>query len=390
MQSTIQHVLILEPDRTFALQLVRALNKIGSFNVSMVPTLKEACLQMVQTDQDLAFVPVTNGDKIIRSLRAVQPDLRLILVMSSSDEEIPITYYGNVQGVLIKSLVDVELETLMENVARRPIVNMQQDTAVSHNNAQSLDMVTLIAVLQEAKLGRLLQTIIFTQGSKLLAYWGELKENEAATVAIHVADDWVDNKMPSRLQFIRLPARAGDLLLFTHQVAEDFLVTIVTLPEAPVSEARHQARRMAKKLRAVLEGRILAQTGLLGNGFGAGRRPSFVMVWRPDGILPSQLLIPLRRAISRLAVANACVLTHVQVQSTLVQLVVTVPPGRDNSWAAYLFKKGSEQTIRQEFELSGSLWETGFYATESTEPLSDTELRLFLDSSDPETADSSK
>jgi hypothetical protein len=390
MQSTIQHILILEPDRTFALQLIHALNKIGSFTISMVPTLKEACLQMVQTDQDLAFVPVTNGAKIIRSLRAVQPDLRLILVMPSGNEEIPVTYSGNVQGVLIKALVDVELETLMENVARRPIVSRQQETAVSQNTARSVDTATLISILQETKLGRLLQTIMFTQGSKLLAYWGELRESEAATVALYVGDGWAENKMPSRLQFIHLPARAGDLLLFTHQVAEDFLVTLVALPEAPVSEVRQQARRMVKKLKAVLEGRILAQTGLLGNGFGAGKRPSFVMVWRPDGNLPNQLLIPLRRAISRLAVANACVLTHVQVQSTLVQLVVTVPPGRDNSWAAYLFKNGSEQTIRQEFELSGNLWETGFYATESTEPLGEAELRLFLDSSNPETAVSSE
>jgi hypothetical protein len=104
-------------------------------------------------------------------------------------------------------------------------------------------------------------------------------------------------------------------------------------------------------------------------------------------LLPSHLHIPLRRAISRLAVANACVLTHVQVQVDLVQLVVTVPPGREASWAAYLFKNGSEQTIHQEFELRGSLWETGFYAIESTEPLSEAELNLFLDSSS-ETAES--
>ncbi len=331
---------------------------------------------------------MVNGAKIIRSLRAVQPNIRLILVMPSGDEEIPVTYSGNVQGVLIKALVDVELETLMENVVRRPIVQMKHHTAVMSDGTRSVDTANLIAVLQEAKLGRLLQTILFTQGSKLLAYWGELKENEAATVAVYVGEQWVENNTPSRLQFIHLPARAGDLLLFTHQVAEDFLVTMVALPEAPVSEVRQQARRMAKKLKAVLKGQVLHKTGLLGNGFGAGERPSCVIVWRPENSLPNQLLIPLRRAINRLAAANACVLTHVQVQSDLVQIVVTVPPGRDNSWAAYLFKKGSEQTIRQEFELDGSLWETGFYATESVEPLSDAELRLFLDSSTSQTGDS--
>lgn len=388
MPSETKHILVLEPDRTFALRLVRALSRMGSYNVSMVPTLKEACLQLVQNDQDLAFVPVEEGAKIIRSLRAVQPNLRVILVTPSGDDEIPLTYSGTVQGVLIKSLVDVELETLVENVARQPMVQTGRvDTAVPYDSTRSLDTATLIATLQEAHLGRLMQTVVFARGSKLLAYWGELNESEAATVAIHVGEGWAANTLPSRLQFIHLPARAGDLLLFTHQVTDEYLVTLVALPEAPLTEVRQQARRMAKKLTAVVEGRVLAQTGLLGNGFGMGQRPSCVIVWRPLEPLPSHLRIPLRRAMSRLAVANACVLTHVQVQADLVQLVVTVPPGRDNAWAAYLFKNGSEQTIRQEFEMHGSLWETGFYATESAEPLSEAELSLFLDTS-TETAES--
>ena len=383
MPSQIKHILVLEPDRTFALRLTHALGRTGDFNVSIVPTLKEACLQLVQTDQDLAFVPVAEGAKIIRSLRAVQPDLRVILVMPSGDEEIPVTYSGTVQGVLIKSLVDVELETLLENVARRPMVQTGQlaGTAVLQNAIRSLDTATLISTLQETHLSRLVQAVVFAEGSKLLAYWGEVNEGEAATVALYVGDGWTGDNLPSRLQFIHLPARAGDLLLFTHQVTGDYLVTLIGLPETPLTEVRQQARRMAKKLKATVEGRVLAHTGLLGNGFGLGKRPSYVIVWRPVGLLPNHLHIPLRRAMSRLAVANACILTHVQVQADLVHMVVTVPPGRDDSWAAYLFKNGSEQTIQQAFELKGSLWETGFYAVESVEPLSETELALFLDDS---------
>ena len=381
MPASLKHILVLESDRAFALRLVRALSRIHDYHISMVSTLKDACLHLVQTDHDLAFVPVAEGAKIIRSLRAVQPDLRIILVMPSGDEEIPVTYSGNVQGVLIKSLVDVELEPLMESVMRQPMLQTGPIRAAEIQQAiPALDTATIIAVLQEAHLGRLLQTIVFAQGSKMLAYWGELNESEAANVAFQVGADWSENNLPSRLQFIHLPARAGDLLLFTQQVVDDYLVTLIALPEAPLTEVRQQARRMAKKLEAVIEGRATPHTGFLGNSFGQGHRKSFVIVWRPLELLPHQLHIPLRRAISRLAVANACVLTHVQVQADRVQLVVTVPPGRDESWAAYLFKNGSEQTIHQEFEAQGSLWETGFYASESTEPLSEAELNLFLNS----------
>lgn len=378
----IKHVLVLESDRTFAFRLARALNRMGDFHISMVSTLKDACLQLVQNDQDLAFVPVAEGAKIIRSLRAVQPDLRVILVTPSGDEEIPVTYSGNVQGVLIKSLVDVELETLVETVARQPMVKTGRiDTAVAQDVTRYLDSATLIATLQEVHLGRLLRAIVFAGKAELAAFWGELNESEAATVAAHVGEGWQGNALPSRLQFIHLPARAGDLLLFTQQVVDDYLVTLVALPEAPLTEVRQQARRMAKKLKAVLEGRVLLHTGLLSNGFGLGKRPSYVIVWRPVALLPSQIHIPLRRALKRLAMANGCVLTHVQVQADLVHLVVTVPPGRDDSWAAYLFKNGAEQTISQAFEFQGNLWETGFYAVESAEPLPEAELNLFLDSS---------
>ena len=165
MRSEIKHILVLEPDRAFALRLLHALSRIGTYTVSLTPTLKDACLQLVQNDQDLAFIPVVEGAKIIRSLRAVQPDLRLILVMPSGDEEIPVTYSGNVQGVLIKSLVDVELEMLVENVARQPIVPQRRDTAVTQYAIRSLDTALLVATLQKAQLGRLLQTVVFIDNS---------------------------------------------------------------------------------------------------------------------------------------------------------------------------------------------------------------------------------
>jgi REP element-mobilizing transposase RayT len=87
----------------------------------------------------------------------------------------------------------------------------------------------------------------------------------------------------------------------------------------------------------------------------------------------------LRRALERLAAANACVLTHTLVRPELVHLVVTCPPGRDSAWAAYLFKNGSEQVIQQQFGVAATLWDKGFYAVESADPLATAELNIFLE-----------
>jgi hypothetical protein len=43
-----------------------------------------------------------------------------------------------------------------------------------------------------------------------------------------------------------------------------------------------------------------------------------------------------------------------------------------------LFKSGAEQMIQQEFGVTATLWEVGFLAQETPDPVSDAELRLFL------------
>ena len=110
-----------------------------------------------------------------------------------------------------------------------------------------------------------------------------------------------------------------------------------------------------------------------------GRQKSYAIVWRPIRPIPKSLHIPLRRAIERLATANACTLGFTSVHEKLIHLVVTCPPGRDSTWAAYLFKNGSEDTIQKEYGVTATLWDTGFYAVESSEPLSEAELNLFLE-----------
>ena len=175
-----------------------------------------------------------------------------------------------------------------------------------------------------------------------------------------------------------MPARAGDLLLYTHHVMEDYYLTLVALPETPLGELRTEAVRMVVSLKKIVLGRTaplkLPEADLTVDG-----RPSYSLVWRPVSALPNSLFIPLRRALERLAQANACILTHILVESEFVHVVANCPPGRDSTWAAYLFKNGSEQTIQQQYGVAASLWETGFYAIAATDPLKETELHIFLE-----------
>ncbi|MFQ5433886.1 MAG: hypothetical protein ACE5FD_03335 [Anaerolineae bacterium] len=378
-----ENLLILESDDKFADTLVEALAELQSFATAVVPSVKDACLKLMEQSQALAFIPAEQGEKIVRSLRAVQPDLRLVLVAPDPDYQLPDSFAGQVQGVLFKSHLDADLFSVLEQALLAPLVPGAGDPAAETGllgELPAMDTAVLIAALQQAQLGRLVQAVVFARRSQLLAHWGELNATQAATVALRVGEGMPNEPPPARLQFMHLPARAGDLLLYTRRVNTDYLLTMAAIPETPVGELRAQAEPLVVSLTEALHGRKVFDAAVV-NGSENGRdaRKPYAIVWRPVRPLPVSLHIPLRRAIERLAVANACVITHINVQSELVHLVVICPPGRDSVWAAYLFKNGSERTIQQEFNVRAELWDTGFYATESTEPLSEAELNIFLE-----------
>lgn len=377
-----QDILILEPDKTFAGRLVRALNRIGSFSISVVPSVKEACLHLVQGRRDLAFVPVNDGAKIIRSLRAIQPDLRLILVTPTTDVEIPTTYSGRIQGLLIKPLLEVELPVILNEALAQSFFIREREAFTRAQLGNTLDTVALISALHQAEFGHFVKTAVVARDSKLLAYWGELNEREAATIALHVSKGEAKDPATDRLQFLHLPARAGDLLLYTHQIDRHYRLIFIALPETPVSELRKKGRPLTRHLEEIITGRTSPTTHALRQATKEENlhgRVSYAIVWRPREPIADALVAPLRQALLRLASANGCVLNHTHIQQDLIHIVATCPPGCEAAWTAHLFKNGSEQIIQQEYGVVVSLWETGFYATNATKPLKEAELNLFLE-----------
>jgi len=371
-----KNILIVETDRSFALHLAKALKALGAMRVSIAPAVREAALHLVQRAQDLAFIPLTDNDQIVRSLRAVQPDLRLILMVPAPDTAVPDFYSGQIQAVLIKSLVDVDLASVIEQADGQPFLGLNEEEA----KMPVPDTAVLIAALQQAQLGQLLQTVIFAQAAQVLAHWGNLNDTEVANVALYTGREWLQDQYKTRVQFLHLPPRSGEWLLYTTCVEKAYLLTLVAAPEMPMPELRRQAALLSGYLLDALRGVAPFFTPPeTSTAVESADQKSFAIVWRPVVSLPPALHIPLRRALDRLATANGCHLRHTAVQPELIHLVVTCPQGRDSAWAAYLFKNGAEEIIQQEFGVAANLWETGYYATESTEPLTEAELNIFLE-----------
>lgn len=372
-----KRILILETDDHFAARLAQKLQQIDGFKTMLTASAREASLAVIQQRYDVAFLPVSEDAGTMRALRTLQSDIRIILTTPTSHVKIPEAYIGQIQGVLIKPLLEIDLATVLTQALDKPVPVVKKQQSLPANG---VDTEIIVALFQQAKLGQLVQTAIFSHNGRLLAHWGEMNGTEAATVALQVSEGQDDISPVTQIQFMHLPARTGELLLYTRQVADDYLLTLVALPETPLSELRIRGRTLADSLADVVQGKLTAvseatriQTGLL------GYRQSYAIVWRPIRPLPASLHIPLRRSMERLATANACVLTYISVQSELIHLVVLCPCNKDSVWAAYLFKNGSEKIIQQQYGISASLWDSGYYATESAVPLAEAELNLFLE-----------
>ncbi|MDX1687858.1 MAG: hypothetical protein R3248_07730 [Candidatus Promineifilaceae bacterium] len=379
-----KRILIVEPDENFATRLFQALVDVGDFSVSSTPTMREACLVIAQEPHDLAFVPVEQGTSLIRSLRSVQRDLRLVAVVPTPDSELPPAFRAVVQGMLARTRVRTDVKIVLERALgprlqpKEPVELPPLDT-----DDEAAEEATLLESLQSIPLEDEVLTALLSEEKALLAHGGTLNEEQAMAIARRLAETW-ELTHTAQIQFIRLPSRTSDLLLYTRPVGEQILLTLAARPNTLVGKLRRQADAIAARLGPLVNGGLAGGSGRSAN-VASGRRSqaaaeqtSYAIVWRPREPLSEMLHIPLRRALERIAETNACVLTHLDVDEDLVHVVVACPPGRTSAWAAHLFKQGAEAEIQKHFGMEAPLWEKGYHATESAEPLEQKELNLFL------------
>ena len=386
-----KRILIVEPDEQFATRLFEALVDMGDFSVSSAPTMREACLVIAQEPHDLAFVPVEEGTSLIRSLRSVQRDLRLVAVVPDADAEVPPAFRPVVQGTLARTRVGADVKDVLERAFGSKLQAKETvDLPAGDGDGKGAGELTLVESLQSLSLVDDVLSALLSREASLLAHGGTLNEEQASAIARRLAETW-ESVHTAQIQFIRLPTRTSDLLLYTRSLGNQYLLTLVAKPNTLVGKLRREADAIVDKVGPLVNGGTAGdrdRTMAVASGrdhSGGGRRGgptsdqvSYAIVWRPRESLNEMLHIPLRRALERLAERNACVLTHLNVDADLVHVVAACPPGRSSAWAAHLFKQGAEAEIQKQFGMEAPLWEKGYHATQSTEPLEQKELNLFL------------
>lgn len=363
-----RQVLIIDEDKQFATNLWVALRQLGDYKVTLARNLNEACLALIQETQDLAFLPLSNDDRPLRSLRVLQSDLHIVLttptVTEASQKE---NIFRKTDGILPKDDFETALPGLL---------------SIIFDSAQAtVESPTAHAAIHTGILGPRVQAALLLQGEKLITYWGKLGKAEAGLIAQTISQGWTKAEKTSQVQFLRLPEPGNVLLLYTRVISppqskpqtKGYLLTLVAAPEVSLSWLRTRADRLVGNLVNVVYATAVSPTPppVL-------TTPTFAIAWQPQEPLHNGRLTLLKQILERVAISHACALTYIDIQPKLAHVVITCPPGRNSGWAAHTLKRNSEEIMQQEYEQTRPLWDVGHYARESAEPLTPAELNIFL------------
>lgn len=373
-------VLILDKDQPFITRLYEKLTAEGHI-VSFTDTVREACLMISEDLQDFVFIGEEGAAAVIQSLRTLQSDLRIILIMEKSGQIVPEDIRRQVQGVLPRNQVALVNDVI--SVATAQAVS----PAILPNetpNARPVNGAVITATLQQALQDPQILAAICIDEESVIALAGTLNDEQAEHIAGQVWQNWQDQSAGlAQVSFVSVPGRVSEILLFAQLIDPQHLIIIAAQPDTTITPLRRTAKLLVEEVATLIAPGVVRIKNRpepinLTDINGGEKINSYALVWRSIAPIPDVLQIPIRRALARIAQANACLLNFQDVQSTHIHLVVTCPPGRDSSWLAHRFKQGTAEEIQAQFGIKANLWQPGYVAIPSTDPLEPQDLDLFL------------
>lgn len=382
-------ILLLDPDESQRQAAASALRRGGISELSLASNWRQACLLLGQQPYNLALVSEATGSAdLVRALRLIQADLRVVL-LTANDQEANHLPMANTQGALSYPKLQSDAATALAEALRQPAL----PTTAAQTSAPPLPISQMRDILKQAITDESIENSLIALETGLVVSRGALSERLAAAIAVIVRHCWNDASFPVQVQFLHLPTLSGDHVVYAQRVQAEghgqpeLLLILLARPSTSMGVLREQADGAAQRLRVASDAvmpsaALLAANGeVVGDGEDANVERSYAIAWHPVAPLPAVLHIPLRRVLERLANAGSCHLHYLNITPDLVHMVATCPPGGNSIWLAQHFKNGSETEIQKQFGVNARLWARGYFARESNTPLSSAEINLFLERS---------
>ena len=260
-------VLITTNIRSLGELMQQALQETGRYRVELADGAEQA-LECVQSERVavaiLDFGAVPDPIALIADLRDISPNLRIVAMPSSADEEQTVAdqsvvdawlsvpfYLPNLIETLaaivddhgVESIASPELERLpfpsaipIKTISRQPAPEWLQDV---NRVAQHLTRLSLESAAQAA---------LITRGSQLWAYAGQLPQPAAEELARAVGHYWAHDGGSDLARFIRLDATKSEYMMYATSLGDDYVLALAFETEMPFTEMRTHAGDLARKL----------------------------------------------------------------------------------------------------------------------------------------------
>jgi DNA-binding NarL/FixJ family response regulator/predicted regulator of Ras-like GTPase activity (Roadblock/LC7/MglB family) len=290
------HILIVDDDEAFATILKEGIQMAGEFQATIVTTPSEARdlagrehLAMAIVDMDLQE---ENPLELLRTLRALQPELRLMIIpLDAPPEEVlqlgiqgtlPKPFFlpdipAQIEAALLRPIGVSHLEPASEKtvIATPPAVRQPESSAPAIARAPALGperatAATRLRAHLETQAHRLTDhlrylarelnadAVLLTYGSELVAYAGRFGLGEAEQLARVVIDSWQASARVAaalgreKVCFEQSLHEGQDYLLYSLSAADEIVLSVALRADRPLGMIRYNTKQTAQELRPLL------------------------------------------------------------------------------------------------------------------------------------------
>ena len=375
-----RRVLVLEPNSALADRLYNSLMAMVQMDVVVKSTAGSAYRALAKREYDLAIIPERDSQKPTDSLKAIQPNLAIVVTATSADDVRVEKLKKQYDGVLRAELIESEMPFVLAKIWW-PNVRPGVVTRIGPTRGRKPSDSQLQALCNSLETLDGLQQVILTRAGEIVICGGS-DETTAKIVAEQIRQSWDDEPRTAQIKILPFTGQAEPVMWYTIPTTS-YLLTVAAQPDAPVYRVRRQASQLARLLDTNYGSQDSPENHLTdrldqeeaSDNLGS----AYHLVWWPVVPMPHYVRQIVSGYIRELAQANACVIHKLNVTSRGLHIFVTCPPNRMSCWAADLFKTGVQDEIRDRFGFSIKLWQKGYFVADADQPPTESELKFVLD-----------
>jgi len=149
--------------------------------------------------------------------------------------------------------VDVELPSGTPDIAHLAALSGTVQPEPVTTDDDDSQMAQLALALTQVSLELATDAILLAQDDELVAYAGDLPEEDIEELRLQVQGDWRADSQKARMRFFTLPSSGKDYLLYTCRTAGGYALTMIFAGNMPLDAIRRQSERLAEALDSLEE-----------------------------------------------------------------------------------------------------------------------------------------